>query len=269
MINTDNNNLNKESLFLSENKDDLNDALDTTQVVLDLPAGKADKNADMENTEKFEEMFKAGVHFGYSRSKRHSKMAPYIYGIKNNVEIFDLEKTERCVESAADFLKTMFQQKKLILFVGTKPGISEIVKKAAEKTGMPFVVNRWIGGIITNFKIIRSRVSNFEKLKKDIESNSLEKYTKKEKIKINKEFEKMQKKFSGSELLTGLPDVLIAVDPKEEITAVREAKRMNIPVVAIMSNDCDPTNISYPIPANDMAPKSVEYIMNRLMEAFK
>ncbi len=275
MNDTDNDNLNSEPLSLLEEKDNLKNALKEPQADLnmadDFPhqisveLGKAGKKNNAEDMGKFEEMFKAGVHFGYSKSKRHSKMAFYIYGIKNNVEIFDLEKTEKCLESAAEFLKNMFQEKKTVLFVGTKPGISDIVKNAAEKTGMPFVVNRWVGGTITNFRIIRGRISNFEKLKKDIESDSLHKYTKKERIKINKEFEKMKNKFSGLELLTGLPDVLIVVDSKEENTAVLEAKKMNIPVVAIMSSDCDPRSITYLVPANDAAPKSVEFIINRLI----
>lgn len=265
MVDTDNDNLNKESLL--EEEENLKEASSVMQAVLSQPVEKASKNTGAEGMERFEEMFKAGVHFGYSKSKRHSKMAPYIYGIKNNVEIFDLEKTEKCAESALDFLKTALQEKKMILFVGTKPGISDIIKKIAKEKGMPYVVNRWLGGLLTNFKAVRGRVLNFENLKKDIESNSLHKYTKKERVKINKEFERMERKFSGLESLTVLPDVLFVIDPKEENTAVREAKKLSIPVAAIMSNDCDPANITYPIPANDAAPKSVEYIINMLFPA--
>lgn len=225
-----------------------------------------EENSDLT---KFEEMFKAGVHFAYSRTKRHPKMKQYIYGVKNNVEIFDLEKTEQAIENAAEFLRKLAEEKKLIFFVGTKPGVNKIIQKAASELNMPYVSIRWLGGTLTNFKAIRNRVINFEKLKKDIESGELEKYTKKERIKINKEFNRTEKNFSGLENLSSLPDALIIIDPKEESTALREAKRLSISVIAILNNDCDPTAIAYPIPANDAAPKSVEYIINRLVEEYK
>lgn len=225
-----------------------------------------EENSDLT---KFEEMFKAGVHFAYSRTKRHPKMKQYIYGVKNNAEIFDLEKTEQAVEEASKFLRNLAEEKKLIFFVGTKPGVNKIIQKAASELNMPYVAIRWLGGTLTNFKAIRNRVVNFEKLKKDIEAGELEKYTKKERIKINKEFNRTEKNFSGLENLVSLPDTLIIVDPKEESTALREAKRLSIPIIAVLNNDCDPTGIAYPIPANDAAPKSVEYIMNRLVEGYK
>lgn len=218
---------------------------------------------------KFSEMFKAGVHFAYSKTKRNPKMSFYIYGVKNNIEIFDLEKTEDRFVFALDFLKKSAEEKKQILFVGTKPGISDIVKRAAEELNMPYVSSRWLGGTLTNFKAIRGRVNEYEKLKNDIETNNLQRYTKKERVKINKDFIKMEKNFKGISLLSSFPAVLIVVDPKEEDTAIREAKRVKIPVIAIMSSDCDPTEIDYPIPANDAAVKSVEYLINRIVKEYK
>lgn len=218
---------------------------------------------------KFEEMFKAGVHYGYSKTKRNPKMASYIYGIKNNTEIFDLEKTEERLFAALEFLKEIAAEKKSVLFVGTKPGISDIIKKAAEDLNMPYVAGRWLGGTLTNFKAIRGRVNEYEKLKNDIETGNLQKYTKKERVKISKDFVKMEKNFKGISLLVALPAALIIVDPKEEDTAVREAKRLKIPTVAIMSSDCDPTGIEYPVPANDAAVKSVEYLIDRIVKEYK
>jgi len=218
---------------------------------------------------KFEEMFKAGVHYGYSKTKRNPKMSPYIYGIKNNTEIFDLEKTEEYFAMALGFLKEIAVEKKQILFVGTKTGINDIIKKAAEDLNMPYVAGRWLGGTLTNFKVIRGRVNEYEKLKNDIETGNLQRYTKKERVKISKDFVKMEKNFKGISLLVSLPAALIIIDPKEEDTAAREAKRLKIPVVAIMSSDCDPTGIEYPVPANDAAVKSVEYLINRIVKEYK
>lgn len=214
---------------------------------------------------KFEDMFKAGVHFAYSKTKRNPKMSSFIYGVKNNTEIFDLEKTEKMFEEAIEFLKKIAEEKKTALFVGTKPGIGNIIEKAGKELDMPYVKDRWIGGTLTNFKVIRGRVTEFEKLKNDIETGAIEKYTKKERIKINKDFLKMGKNFKGLLRLTSLPSVLIIIDSKEESTAVREAKRMSIPIIAVLNSDCDPTGITYPIPANDAAPKSAEYLINRLI----
>lgn len=225
--------------------------------------------AENENLEKFEEMFKAGVHYGYSKTKRNPKMTPFIYGAKNNVEIFDLEKTFDFLGEALLFMKKMSEEKKQILFVGTKPGVNEVVKKAAHELNMPYVSTRWIGGTLTNFKAIRSRVNEYEKIKKDIESENLQKYTKKERVRIIKEFARMEKKFNGLVKLISLPAALFAVDPKEEDTAVREAKRLLIPVLAVMNTDTDPTGIKYPIPANDAAVRSVEYLIGKIVEAYK
>lgn len=239
-----------------------------TDTILIQPENGSESNNDEKKTPdfiKFEDMFKAGVHFGYSKTKRNPKMSSFIYGVKNNTEIFDLEKTEKMLEEAVEFLKKIAEEKKTILFVGTKPGIGNIIEKAGEELNMPYVKDRWIGGTLTNFKVIRGRVTEFEKLKNDIETGAIEKYTKKERIKINKDFLKMGKNFKGLLRLTALPSVLIIIDPKEELTAAREARKLSIPIIAALNSDCDPAGIAYPIPANDAAPKSAEYIINRMI----
>jgi small subunit ribosomal protein S2 len=229
-----------------------------------------DKAAFSQNSEEeLEEMFKAGVHFAYSRTRRHPKMTPFIYGIRNNTEVFDLEKVYPFFQKAKEIMKESGKGKKQILFIGTKPGIKEIIKKTAEGLSMPYVSERWIGGTLTNFKVVRNRVSYFEKLMEEKKTGGLQKYTKKERTKINKEFGQLEKKFKSLILLTDLPDMLVVIDSKEENTAIKEAKRMLIPVIAVMNSDCNLEDANYPIPANDSAMKSVDYLLEKLVESYK
>lgn len=227
------------------------------------------KMPDINDLGEMEEMFKAGLHFAYAKSKRNPKMSSYIYGTKNNTEIFDLEKTSEMFDKSLEFVKKLGEENKQILLVGTKPGIREIIKRAGEEINSPFVTYRWIGGTLTNFKVIRGRVSEYEKLKSDLATGNLDKYTKKERVKINKEIGKMEKNFNGLSKLTSMPPAMFIIDPKEELTALREAKKMLIPVIAVLNSDCNPTGIDYPIPANDAAPKSVEYIVNKIISSYK
>jgi len=216
-----------------------------------------------------EKMFKAGVHFGYSRSGRHPKMTPYIFGLRNNVEIFDLEKTKAKLEEALVFVKELGKEKKTAVLVGTKPAVRDLVKKAAQEAGMPFVNERWLGGLISNFSIMRKRMDYYENLKNEKESGGLEKYTKKERLEIAKKMEKLERNFSGVLSLKKIPDALLIVDPKEEKTAAKEAADKNIPVVAILNSDSNPENISYPIPANDASRASVDYLLSKITEAYQ
>ena len=244
-----------------------------------INADKADKNEEKKEEKnvavvyseanEIEEMFKSGTHFAYSRSRRHPKMTPFIYGIRNNTEVFDLEKTYPLFQKAGEFMKEAGKSKKQILFVGAKPGIKDIIKKIAEELSMPYVNERWIGGTLTNFKAIRNRISYFEKLIKEREGGELEKYTKKERVRINKEFGKLEKKFKSIISLLNPPNLLVVVDSKEENTAIREAKKISIPVVAIMNSDCDLKDAGYPVPGNDSAMKSVDYLLGKLAGKYK
>jgi len=215
------------------------------------------------------QMFRAGVHLGYSRTRRHPKMAEYMYGIKNNVEIFDLEKVRECLRLAEAFLKKLGEEGKQVLWVGTKPSVRKIVEEIAGELGASYVAWRWIGGTLTNAKVIRERIKYFEDLKKKRETRELEKYTKKEQLKISQEISKLEEKFSGIENLKNDLAALVIVDPREEKTALHEAVQMKLPVVAILSSDNDRTSISYPIPANDTIPSSVRYLLSRLAKAWK
>lgn len=216
-----------------------------------------------------EEMFVSGVHFGYSRESRHPKMKPYLFGLRNNVEIFDLGKTHACLDKSKKFIETLAKEGKIILFVATKPGIRQLIEISARELGMPYVSERWLGGILTNFKVIRERVDYFVNLRQKKISGELNKYTKKEINRINKELNRLERFLDSLEPLKNLPAALIIIDPKKEKTALREARQMSIPVIAVLNSDCDPEGIAYPIPANDAALKSVKYLLNFLVKAYK
>ena len=234
---------------------------------------EAEKNevpAELTHGEKeLEEMFMAGLQFGYYRRNRQPKMAEYIYGIKNNIEIFDLEKTREALRTAQSFLKKVGEGKKNVLWVGTKPSARGFIEKVAMALGHSYVSGRWVGGSLTNSKIIRDRIKYFEDLKKKKETGDLEKYTKKERLKLNREIKALDEKFSGIENLRNDLEVIVMVDPKEEKTAFSEARRVSVPIVAILSSDNDPTSVAYPIPANDSAPSSISYILEKLADAYR
>ena len=215
-----------------------------------------------------EEMARCGVAFGHRSSKKHPKMDPYILGVKGgeHVNIINLEKTKELFEKALDYLASLARENKTILFVGTKPSIKHLVLEIAQECNMPFVIHRWIGGTLTNFKVVRKRVDHFVDLKEKMKKGELKKYTKKEQHQFEKEIEDLEEKFGGLVKLKGLPDALFVIDMKKEDLAIREAKRKNIPVVAIADTNVDPTLADWPIPANDDAISSVKYILEKVKE---
>jgi small subunit ribosomal protein S2 len=216
-----------------------------------------------------ETMFRAGVHFGYSRSRRHPKMAPFLFGIRNNVEIFDLVKVRSQLAAACEFVEALGRSGQTLLFVGTKPSLRHLVETAAREIAAPYVYERWLGGTLTNFKIIKGRVDRLAELKRQKASGELERYIKKERLMLQRDLDRLERHFGGLASLQHLPAALVIVDSGEERTAVREAARMRIPVVGILNVDCDPSQVTYPIPANDAAPSSVSYILERLVAAYK
>lgn len=225
--------------------------------------------SDGDIQKELEEMFLAGVHFGYSKKSRHPKMKPCLFGSRNNVEIFDLEKTRVQLKKAKKFIENLAKDGKKILIVSTKPGTRQIIEQAALEMEMPYVSERWLGGTLTNFKVIRSRIDYFIDLRRKKASGELNKYTKKEISRINKELSRLERFLKGLETLAGLPAALLIVDPKEDKTALREANQMMVPIIAVLNSDCDPTGISYPIPANDASVSSVKYLINQLAKAFE
>jgi len=214
-------------------------------------------------------LFSAGAHFGYRRSRRHPTAAPYIFGAKSGVEIFDLEKTKTALEKAEAFVKDISKSGKVLLFVGGKSEAKEAVKAGAGKLGMPAVFGRWIGGALTNFANIRARIDKMLDLISKREKGELAKYTKKERLLIDREVAKLQEMFGGLVPLKGMPGALFVIDPGKEHIAVTEAKKEGIPVVALASSDCDLSKVDYVIPGNDTSRASIAYFVDRIVSAYE
>jgi len=209
------------------------------------------------------------MHFGYARTRRHPTASPFLYGTKDRTDIFDLSLTQVRLETATQFVASLAQQGKTVLFVGGKNEAAAILKDAAEKIGAPYVAGRWIGGTLTNFKNIRKRIDRLEKLTADRESGELEKkYTKKEQLLLSREVDNLISRFGGITKLGDLPAALFVIDPRHEETAVKEANQLKIPVIALASSDCDFARIQYPIPGNDTTSKSIRFAANAIADAY-
>lgn len=216
-----------------------------------------------------DELFKAGAHFGFVKSRRHPSHKPFIFGSKNNLEIFNLEKTSEELLKALKFIEDKGRENALSLFVGGKSEAREAVKLAGSELSQPFVSGRWIGGTLTNLPEIKKRIQKLEDLTTQKEKGELGKYTKKERLLIDREIAKLTLYFSGLSNMRALPKVLIVVDPKREHIAVAEAKMMRIPIVAIAGSDTNINEVDYAIPANDSSQHSIGLIMSKIVEAYK
>ncbi len=215
-----------------------------------------------------ERLFAAGAHFGFTKSRRHPTVEPYLFGTKQGTDIIDLEKTEVLLKNAGDVLREAGKAGKSVLFVCTKEEIAPLVKSAAEKVGMPYVVNRWIGGMLTNFPEVRKRLQRLADLTAQGISGELErKYTKKERVVIGRELEKLVYNFDGIKTLDRLPSILVIVDPRHNAIAVEEAQAMHIPVVGITSSDVNLRNINHPVVMNDSLQASVTVVLEELTSA--
>lgn len=214
-------------------------------------------------------MFSAGAHFGLGKSRRNPSITPYIFGVKNRTDIFDLEKTELLLAQAKTFVVALAKENKTILFVGGKKEAASAVKSAATSLNMPYVDGRWIGGSLTNFTQIRKRIDRYEKLVSDKEKGELAKYTKRERMLLDKEIAKLEKMFIGIVSLKKMPDAVIVVDPRHEKGAVAEAAHMKIPVIAIAGSDCDIEDLKYPIVGNDTSKTSIAFFLNEIVKAYQ
>ena len=222
------------------------------------------------NIPTMEDLLKTGAHFGHKISKWHPNAAPYIYTSRNEIHIIDLVKTIDNLKKAAEFVEDEISHGKTILFVGTKKSIKSIIKNMAEEAGVPYVNERWLGGTITNFSVIRKLVDKLINLEKQKEDPDYEKkYTKKERLIFDREIEKINEMVGGIRELTKIPDLIYIVDIKEEKTAVKEANKRQIPVVAITDTNTDPTLVDFPVPANDDSIRTVELITSVIVEAVK
>ena len=236
--------------------------------------GVADVGADArpelaERVVVIEAMAAVGAQFGFVKSRRHPSVEPFVFGVKNKIEIFDLEKTAGKLAEAVDFVKTLASKNGMILFVGGKNEAVPAVTAVAESIGQPFVAGRFIGGTLTNFPEIRKRVEKMESLLDQKEKGELSKYTKKERLLIDREIAKLQVFFGGITPMKRTPQAVFVVDAKREVTAVREAQRIGIPVIALCGMDNDISKIDFPIPANDSSKASIEFFLKKMAEAYE
>ena len=216
-----------------------------------------------------EEMFKAGVQYGYSKTRRHPSVSSFIYTTKNKSDIIDLEKTSQMLSDASEFIKDLGSKNKIILFVGTKPEAQETVKSMAESLNMPYVVERWIGGTLSNFTEIKKRIAELENYQKDNKSGELEKYTKKERVVLAKKMEKLAKYYTGLLSLKKTPDALFVIDARAEHIATTESIKSGVPVVALINSDSNIKGIDYPIIGNDAGIPSIKFFVNAIAKAYK
>ncbi|OGG70466.1 30S ribosomal protein S2 [Candidatus Kaiserbacteria bacterium RIFCSPHIGHO2_12_FULL_53_13] len=219
-------------------------------------------------TSDIQTLFEAGTHFGYSRARRHPTAAPYIFGTKDRSDIFDLEETQKRLDAARAFAGSLAASGKQLLFVGGKNEAMSIVKDAALRIGAPYVTGRWIGGTLTNFKNIRKRIDRLEKLMSERDEGILEKYTKKERLLIDREIEELLARFGGLVKMAEVPAALFIVDTRREDTAVQEANQLGIPVIGLASSDCDFSLVQYPIPGNDTSVRSIRLVVDSIALAY-
>ncbi len=213
------------------------------------------------------ELLEAGVHFGHQTRRWNPKMKPYIFGARNGIYIIDLQKTVRMFKNAYDFISDVVSEGKSVLFVGTKKQARESIYEESNRCEMFYVHNRWLGGMLTNFQTIKKSIDRLNHLNTIQNDGSINLYPKKERLKLGKERLKLDTNLGGIRNMSRVPGAVFIVDPKKESIAVREAKRLNIPIVAIVDTNCDPDDIDYLIPGNDDAIRSIRLVTSRLAEA--
>lgn len=212
-------------------------------------------------------LLEAGVHFGHQTRRWNPKMAPYIYTERNGIYIIDLQKTVKKLEEAYSFVRNLAENGQTILFVGTKKQAADAVKEEASRVGMYYVNARWLGGMLTNFKTMRTRIDRLAQLKKMQEDGTFDMLPKKEVMKLLGEMEKLEKYLGGVKEMKKLPGALFVVDPRKEHNAIAEARKLHIPIVAIVDTNCDPDEIDYVIPANDDAIRAIRLIASTMANA--
>lgn len=213
------------------------------------------------------ELIEAGVHFGHRASRWNPKMRPYIYGKRNLIHIVDLRETLRGILRAAKFLTQVASQGKLVLFVGTKRQAKEIIEREAQKIGMPHVNERWLGGTLTNFRTIRSRLARLQELEDLETTGQIHTFSKKMISSLNRERTKIARNLSGIRDMTRIPEAMVVIDPRREHNAVAEARKMGVTTIALIDTDSDPDLVDLPIPGNDDSIRSIELVVSRLAQA--
>ncbi|MCD6083578.1 30S ribosomal protein S2 [Candidatus Aerophobetes bacterium] len=213
------------------------------------------------------ELLEAGAHFGHQKSAWNPKMKPYIYQERNRMHIIDLSKTVKKIEEAYQFVRDLAAEGKKILFVGTKQQAKECIEEQAKRCGAFYVNTRWLGGFLTNFSTIKKSIEKLHSLERQKEQGLWETLPKKEEMTLRRKMEKLERNLKGVKEINELPGAIFVVDLRVEETAVREARKLNIPIVAIVDSNCDPTLVDYPIPANDDAIKSIRLITTKIADA--
>lgn len=213
------------------------------------------------------QLIESGVHFGHRTSRWNPKMRPYIYARRNLIHIIDVRETIRGLLRARKYLKQVAENGSLVLFVGTKRQAAETIEREAQRAGMPYISERWLGGTLTNFRTIRSRLGRLEELEALRESEELKSYSKKMQASLNREYTKMLRNLGGMRSMDRLPECMIVVDPRKEKNAVREAQKLGVTTVSLIDTDSDPDTIDLPIPGNDDSIRSIELILGQLTDA--
>lgn len=213
-----------------------------------------------------DELIQRGAHFGHQKRRWNPKMSEYIYGLSEGVHIFDLVKTKDMLEEALEYLKTAKKEGKVILFVGTKKQIKDKVIEVAKELDAPYIAERWLGGTITNFEQIKKSIDKLTNMRAEKAAGEYKRFTKKERLLLDREITRLDRFLGGLINLKKVPDVIFVIDVKKESTAVTEASRMGVKVVAIVDTNCDPTNVDYVIPMNDDATKALEYMLDLTKE---
>jgi len=212
------------------------------------------------------ELLEAGAHFGHQSSRWHPKMKPYIFGERNGVHIIDLEKTIEKLEEIQNFIKQVISRGGVILFLGTKKQVHEVIEREAKRCGMPYISNRWIGGYLTNFFSVIKLVKRYKDLVQKRDSGQLEKYTKKERLNFEKEIAKLESEIFGVKDLEKIPDAIFVWDVRKEKTAIAEAKSKKVPVIGICDTNVNPEEIEYVIPVNDDATKTIDLVIKYMAD---
>lgn len=215
------------------------------------------------------EMAEAGLHFGHQPSRTHPKMKPFIHGTRNSINLIDLDKTKENFEKVLEFIKKEISEGKILLVVGTKIQARKLVEDFGRECNLSYINERWLGGTISNFEIIKKRIDYFNDLEKKKEQGELEKYTKKERGQFDLELRRLEKKFKGLKNLEKLPDIIFVLDVVKDSLAVKEAKNKGITIIGVCDANSDPSLVDWPIPANDDSVSSIKYILNKLSESVK
>lgn len=220
-------------------------------------------------TPTYKDLLDAGCHFGHMKRKWNPKMRPYIFVERKGIHVIDLNRTVECLELAANALRQMAKSGKKILFVGTKKQARIIIEDAAKSVGMPFVSDRWLGGMMTNFSTIRKSVRKMQNIERMLNDGTLENITKKERLVLSRKYEKLHRMFGGISQLNKLPNTLLVVDISHEHLAIAEATRLGIRTIGVVDTNSDPTIVDFAIPSNDDASKAIAIIINYLAEAIR